>query len=347
MGGHLARTQDELAGASAAAILAAVLGVAAAIATGDGAAGSAIALGGQSAVQRNILQYSRAQESAADQAGVQLLDSVGHSSRGLSNFLEILSDQELLQTSQQDPYLRTHPLSRDRIEALQVHLNTSRYTDVRASKQELERHARMLAKLAGFLDPVGTVLREYPVSDKSIPALYARAVAYHRQGDFGAADSALRQLLAASPSDPYFHELQGQLMFERGDSKAAVAAYANAVTESGSEPLIVFDYARAVLETDDSRRLDDAIQKLEAALRRERESGSGWRLLGTAYGKRGDLGKAALALAESEWYFGRPDLVLQQARRAQDALPRGSSDWLRADDLRLAAERALQQRRVR
>ena len=51
-GGHLARTRDELRGATATTVLAAVLGVAAAVVSGDGAVGAAVALGGQSAAQR-------------------------------------------------------------------------------------------------------------------------------------------------------------------------------------------------------------------------------------------------------------------------------------------------------
>jgi len=41
------------------------------------------------------------------------------SSRGLLAFLEILSGQESLATANQDPYVRSHPLTRDRIEFLE------------------------------------------------------------------------------------------------------------------------------------------------------------------------------------------------------------------------------------
>ncbi len=346
-GGHLARTREELRGASAASILAAVLGVAAAVASGDARVGSAVIMGGQSAVQRNILKYSRTQESAADQAALQLLDATGQSATGLSEFLDIIGDQELLLSSQQAPYLRTHPFSRDRVEAIEGHLAQSPYTDKEAAAEVQKAHARMRAKISGFLDPTGRVLRKYPESDTSLPAVYARAVAYHRDGNFSATDAAISRLLEMSPDDPYFHELKGQLLFERADNAGAIAAYRKAVTESGAEPLIVFGYARAVIAAPSSGLLDDAIERLESALVREPDNGTGWRLLGTAYGKQGDLGQAALALAESEWHFGNPELTVRQARRAQSKLTRGSPEWLRAEDLRLAAERRLMERNSR
>ena len=72
MGGHLARTHQALRDASANSIMALVLG-AAAMAAGQGQAGSAIIAGGQHVAQRSFLKYSRIQESSADQAALDIL----------------------------------------------------------------------------------------------------------------------------------------------------------------------------------------------------------------------------------------------------------------------------------
>ena len=343
-GGHLARTREELRGASAATILATILGAAAAVAAGDGRVGAAVAAVGQDAALRNFLRYSRTQESAADQAAVRILESTGQSARGLSEFLAILGGQEVLPEAHQDPYLRTHPFSRDRTDALQRHLQQSRYTYALDEARVIERHERMRAKLAGFLDPSGRVMARYPDADTSIPANYARAVAYHRQGQRDAADRALANLIAARPDDPYFAELKGQILLERGDNAGAAAAYRRAVDLSDQHPLIVFEYARSVVAQGPVSSIGEVVPLLERALAREPDNGSGWRLLGTAYGKRGQMGEASLALAESEWLFGNAELTAIQANRAQLELKRGSPSWLRAEDLRLAAERIMRER---
>ncbi|MEK9752697.1 MAG: M48 family metalloprotease [Rhodospirillaceae bacterium] len=108
-GGHLSRIHDALSKNSAMSILAFVLGGAAAIATGRGDVGQAVAVGGQSMATRNLLAYSRVQESAADNAGMKYLDATKTSAKGLLEFMEKLGDQELLSPAQQDPYARTHP----------------------------------------------------------------------------------------------------------------------------------------------------------------------------------------------------------------------------------------------
>ena len=73
-------------------------------------------LGGQAMAQGEFFAFSRAQEQAADQAGMTFLDRLGWSGSGLRRLLLRMQEQEMLVVGRQDPYLRTHPLSRDRLE---------------------------------------------------------------------------------------------------------------------------------------------------------------------------------------------------------------------------------------
>ena len=343
-GGHLARTRGELENASAQAVLYTVLGIAAAIASGDGRVGAAVGAFGQTAALKDLLQYSRTQESAADQAALRLLEATDQSARGLAEFLSVLGDQELLLPEQQDPYLRTHPISRERIQALQAHLEQSPHSDDEPSEADVRAHARMRAKLEGFLSPPGKVLRDFPESDTSTPALIARTVAFHRQHRAAEADQALEVLLERLPNDPYINELAGQIYFERGNNPEALDFYARAMELAPNAPQIAIPYAQALVVAPESRSLEKAVDLLERAVRQEPDDGSAWRTLGTAYGRLDRLGEAALALAESEIRFGRADLAFQQASRAQTLLNKGTPAWLRAEDIRLAAERALEKR---
>jgi predicted Zn-dependent protease len=343
-GGHLARFKGEYDDASAKSILFTVLGVAAAIASGDPRVGLALGAFGQTAALKSLLKYSRTQESAADQAALNLLDATKQSASGLSSFLEVLGNQELLLPEQQDPYLRTHPISRERIDALKEHLRSSPYSTIPASPTLTQAHARLHAKLEGFLAPIGKVLRDYSVSDSSAPALIARAVAYHRSNRIAEADQAVAELLAANPRDAYAQELQGQIRFERGDNTGAIQAYAKAVEMAPDEPLIAIAYAQALVVEPNGAGLPKAVKLLETAVAQDRDNASAWRTLGTAYGRQGKLGEAALALAESEMRFDRPDLAFQQASRAQTILPKNSPAWLRAEDIRQGSERLILKR---
>jgi predicted Zn-dependent protease len=165
-GGHLARLRDGLAGATTESILAMVLGAAAAVATGRPDAGAAIIMGGTHVAERGLLRYSREMERSADQAGANLLERTQQSSRGLMEFLDILADQELIAVGRQDPYVRTHPISRERVEFIRNFLTTSRYTETPIPADFAEKHRRMKAKLLGFIDP-GRALQVYKENDAS------------------------------------------------------------------------------------------------------------------------------------------------------------------------------------
>ena len=176
-GGHLARVHDALANATAEMILAMVLGAAAAAASGNPAVGGAVMSGGQNIGVRNLLAYTRTQEASADAAAMRFLDSTQQSAKGLLSFFDTLNQQEALTTARQDPYLRTHPLTQERIAALSDFVAHSPYSNTPVKPEFEEEHRRMLAKLRAFTDNPTMTLRRYPETDRSVEGRYARAIA--------------------------------------------------------------------------------------------------------------------------------------------------------------------------
>ena len=102
------------------------------------------------------------------------------SSRGLLQFFQILQGEELLSGARQDPYLRTHPLTAQRIEYVRNHAERSRYSDVPDTAENIERLRRIKVKLGAFTSHPSATLSAYPEKDQSVLARYARAIAYYR-----------------------------------------------------------------------------------------------------------------------------------------------------------------------
>ncbi len=338
-GGHLARLNAALNNASAQRIIDLLLGVAAAVATGNPGVGGAVVAGSSSGTLRSLLAFNRSQESAADQSALTYLDRLGWSARGIADFLALLEDQELVAAQYQDPYLRTHPITRERVEYARYHVQNSPYSDARFPESFYVMHERMRAKLIGFTAGLAQTLQAYPESDNSLPARYARAIAHAQRGDLNSALPLIDSLLAEAPSDPYFLELKGQILFENGRIAEAVPLLRQAVALVPDAGPIRLMLARALLELDDPAYLAEAVETLRIALRREPTDSQLWRFLGIAYGRQGDLGNAALAQAEAYFHNGNNADARQQALRAQQNLPAGSPGWLRAEDILAAAER--------
>ena len=337
-GGHLARTHDALRVATTQSILAAVLGVAVAAASGRGDVAGAIMLGGAQLSQSSLLRYNRGQESAADQAALQLLDATGQSAAGLLGFLDILGDQEALLSESQDPYVRSHPLTRDRVRAVRYHIANSSYSSRPDSPESLAAHRRMKVKLVAFLRPPSVALNAHPQTDRSVEGGYARAIAYYRIPELGKALAEIDALLATDPDNPFFHELKGQMLFENGRGRVALASYERAVALKPESGLLRLGLARAQIAAEDAALNAQAIRHLEVALRDERRHPGVWRQLAIAYGRAGDLGSSALASAEEFLLRGRKDEARRQAERAQTRLAEGSPGWLKAQDILRATE---------
>lgn len=329
-GGHLialSRAQDR---AAAESILAALLGVAASVAAG-GEVGQAIIAGGAQVAQRNLLSFSRGQEQSADQAAVRYLDGTGMGAAGLMEFFEVLEQNQLLSASRLDPYLLTHPLTGDRVRFVERHVNQHPQSRPPSSAVQ-EQHARMVAKLIGFLQPPTRALREFEGRD-DIAAQYGRAVATYKLGD---APDALRQmeaLIAQEPDNPFFHELKGQILFETGKVAEAVPPYAKAVALAPREPLLRFGLARARLANGSTADIEQAALDLRTVVAEEPRNSAAWRTLGIAEGRVGRLGLSNLALAESAVLNGNLRDAKLYLSRADEHLPAGGTARQKLRDL--------------
>lgn len=343
-GGHLVRTRDAMEDASAEMILATVL-AAGTIIAGEGEVGSAILSGGQAIAQQSFLRYSRTQEQSADQAAVRLLERTGQSAAGLLRIFQRLEERERLAITEVNSYARTHPLTRERIRFIRDHVEGEESAAGEASNAHGTAHRRMVAKLKGFLDPPEATFRAYPEEDESTEARYARAIAYYRIPDLGRALAALDALLADHPDDPWFQELKGQVLFENGRVSEAIAPYQRAVALRDDAALLRLGLARAQIESGDAASLANAITNLEAATRLEPKSPQHWYQLGIARGRAGKRAASSLAFAEAAFLRGDVERAHYHASVAAEGLPEGSARWLRAEDIRNAAEQATKKRR--
>ena len=331
-GGHLTKLRGAVENASAISILAAVLGVAVGV-LGGGGAGIGVLASGQGVAQRNFFAFSRTQESSADQAGLTYLDDTHQSARGLLALMEKLSESELLITDSQTPYMLTHPLSRERILAIENHVEHSPWSDVPEPADLVERHHRMLAKLYGFLKAPRLTFTRYPESDQSVAARYARSIAYHKEHmDLQAYDT-IDGLIADEPDNGYFWEVKGQFLFEDGRYDESVEALREANRLVPDQPLILQLLARVLTERAAPGDAAEAVAVLEAAIRMEDDDPSAWMLLGKAYALQENLPMADLSSAEFAYLVGRNEEARVKAERASQGLPSGSSEWLRAQDI--------------
>jgi len=347
-GGHSIRLQEGAKAATGLTIATMVLG-ALAIAAGAGDAAMGIMAAGQQAALGSFLSFTRTQEASADAFAVKTLHGAGISGKGMLDFFAKLQNQEYrLAIYAKDSYDRTHPLSSERIQALEQGFKSDTAWGKPVDPNLEARFERVKAKLYGFVDPKQAVIK-YPESDQSVPAHYARAYAYHMGGYPDKANAEADALLAKDPHDPYFLELKGQILLEGGKPKEAIAPLREAVQRSGKMPLIAAMLGHALVATEDPKNYTEAKLVLKEAVNRDNEDPFAWYQLGIIYDQEGDSGRASLATAERSNLENNPKLALASAQMAMKGIPTGTPDYLRAQDIAMVsrAELAKKDKRYR
>jgi predicted Zn-dependent protease len=344
-GGHVIRMQEGIKTATSIMLLSLILG-AAAMAAGAGEAGMGVLAAGQQAAMGKFLAFSRTQESSADAAGASFLAKSGTNGRGLITFFKKLQNQEFRYAIPQDnAYARTHPLSGERIQALEQTVRNAPGWNVPTDPKLEARFQRVKAKLSGFVEDPTRTLVAYPESNKSVPARYARAYAWHKSAypekALGEADS----LLADFPNDPYFLELKGQILLESGRPAEALDSLRQAVRYAPNQPLIAALLGHALISTEKPDNFEEAKQVLRAAISRDNSNPFAWYQLGIVYDREGDPGRAALATAERYNLQGEPRLALVNAEQALKTVPTGTPDWLRAQDIAMVSRSEVEKKK--
>lgn len=339
-GGHLSKLREQLANAQTQMIIAMLLGVGAIAATagsGSNGAGSNIGMAAimapQEVIRRTLLSYQRQQEENADRAGVKFLTATEQSPKGMYETFKRIGGESLFAARGSDPYMMSHPMASDRVASLEQFAKLSPYWDKKDDPALQLRHDMMRAKTAGFMERQDTVMRRYPLSDETLPARYARAVATYLHGDLRVALAQIDGLIQAQPGNAYFYELRGQALLEGGRPAEAIPSLRKAVRLSNNAPLIEMLLGQALVASDNKSYAEEAISILRSAVARESEAPLGYTQLAMAYGRKGDYAQADLASAQAAYLRGDNKTARDLASRAKTRFAVGSPGWVKADDI--------------
>ncbi len=340
--GHLARRVENLRAAQRNAGFGTALALIAA-AAGGGEAAAGIAAGTQASALRSFLGHTRAEESSADRSAASYLRWAGISPSGMVTLHRKFAGQELLSTANQDPYMRSHPTSRERLRAAEAFLDE--FGDKAKPNENADYwFARVKGKLSAFLrSPTWTMRRAKEESAQDI-RLMREAAAHHQNRDLAKARAAIEGALEIRPDDPFYYDLKGQILLENRRVQEAVAAYGQAVEMAPNDALILAGYGRALLAQGQTQ---NALQELEKARARDYRNARLMQDLGVAYAKVGNNGMASTVTAERYALQGRLADAGIHARRAMGQLPVGSPGWQRAQDVLIASEHAKKKKRKR
>ncbi len=338
-GGHLSRLRAHAAKAQTLDIMLKILGGALLIAGGAGGnadlgkVGQGVFTGSSSQTFRSINRYRQTEEYAADQAAFVYLTRTKQSAKGMLETFEYFASQAIGSLKYSDPYVRSHPLPRQRINQLRQKAERSPYFNKKDSPARILRHNMVRAKLFAFTTNPTFVFNRYKTKNQSLPARYARAIATFKSRGIKPFLPKINALLKQHPNNPYFHELKGQFLLESGNAKAAIPSLEKSISLEPRNAIIRLMLAQAMSQIPGKSYTNKIIRHLRKALVKEKRSPIGYRLLATAYAKKNNIAYAELASAQAYFFEGKLGLAKNQANRAKRKLKKGSPQWIQADDI--------------
>jgi len=189
---------------------------------------------------QNQLNYSRDYEREADRLGYDMLTRSGYDPRGMSGFFNRLQRANRFYDSSAPAYLRTHPLTTDRIADMQARSEALPYQQVEDSLDFQLVRARLRAQEDSPLDAVQAArnaLKEKRYSSETA-ARYALAAALLRARQFREAEAEVEKLLSAKQVHPMIRQLAARSAQAAGNQALALQRYqAGSAAHPGFRPL--------------------------------------------------------------------------------------------------------------
>ncbi len=364
---HIARSVAAASRSSTLGLVGTLLGLLVASRASSADVAQAAVIGGQAAMAQAQLNFSRDMEREADRTGLALMGEAGFAQAGMAGMFDKLDQSSRLNDSGGFPYLRSHPLTVDRIgearQVVQANAGTANPAPVPLMHGLMQARARVL------MDPSTQALRRLqdlddrgamatlPLADRLI-GLYTGALASSGLRDFGRAEranSAALALLAGAASQPEpqakhaLDQLAARLALARGDVARADIVLAGSASDGAADPSRAGLLLRAELALADGTAptLRRSAEALQTWVSEHRDDASAWLLLSQTSGRQGQRLRALRADAESQAALGNLPGAIDRLRAGQQVARSGgaATDFIEASVIDARLRDLLAQRR--
>lgn len=361
---HIARGVSNSKKQSLIGLAAMIIGVIAASRAGSADAANAAIAGSQAATIQGQLNFSRDMEREADRIGFQLLTGAGYSAVGMASMFEKLDQASRLNDSGAYPYLRSHPLTTERIGEARSRLGTNQARPAPGPSGAGFEHVLAQARSRVLMDTRVDALRRWQALDaprndltatQRLADLYSSALASVLLRDAARADGAITraQSLLADTARPesraarWVAMLQAQALLARNDAAGAEAAL-RPWSGDGSRPATLMAADVALAGGGGEAALRRSAEDLQTRVATQPGDALAWSYLARLWPRLGQPLRAVRAEGEAAYAIGDLRGAVDRLRAGQRLVRAGNaSDFIEASviDARLrdiqAQQRAL------
>ncbi|MDR2507492.1 MAG: M48 family metalloprotease [Candidatus Accumulibacter sp.] len=313
---HLVRQISNQKQMTLPSILAMLAGVLAA--RSNSSAAAAGIMGAQAAVVQSQLAFTREYEREADRVGYQMLQRAGFDVRGMTDFFERLQRAGRLYESNAPVYLRSHPLTIERLSDMQNRAQSSAYRQI-VNSMDFEF---VRAKLRAMQDLPHEAVAGFArrLEEKKYTSLaatrYGLAVAHMRARNAAAAQKEIEAVQKLRAASAMVSSLAAEIRAALGDSSGAQNIYSEALRRYPRAKGLVYGCARLLHSL---RQYDQALRFVSAQLQANSSDSNLHEIQAKIYAAQGKRLLQHRALAEFYALRGLLNLAVEQLLFAQQA----------------------------
>ncbi len=298
---HLLLRRDKIAGLSKSQLLTMIVGIGAALASGDVSPMVATAVVSSHVSGADYLRFSRNQEREADNYSVSILKKLGIRTAGMETLLGDFAARDRMLFAEKQQYFLTHPMSRERLQFIQ---SSSIANNFYFSEQDKHNYKRAVDRLK-------IIMNANAKKEQTDP--YLQAIQYLQNRHYDEALAILRTL----DTDPYVLEDMARAHFGAGNLVEALKSIESAYQMDKQSPMLKLDYAMLLIEVGGKRNYHKAVQLLESLLLYEDDNHLIWRSLGISYEKTNRRNNAFVCYAYENYYKGNARYAERFLAKAQ------------------------------
>ncbi len=329
---HLVRffeEADRMSLPMAAAIIGAII-----VGTQNSQAGAAALAATAGLNIQNQINFTRANEQEADRIGMQILQRADFDPRGMPAFFERLQQASKYYQGNAPEFLRTHPLTNNRVADSRARADAFPQKEVKDSKSYLQVRAKL--RVQSFADPKDAIAyftRVMRETEGNIDHLrYGYALALTEAGEYVRAKENLKQLLKKDETNVAYLIALGDIEKKRGNYRNSLIVYQEAYKYYSDYRPLVLNYSKALL---DAGQPDEARKILRRYGSANEADITYYHLLSQAEGQTGSQIESGIAKAEYYYLLGDTELAI---KRLELARTQGTPDYYQKEriDARLA-----------
>jgi len=272
------------------------------------------------------LSYSRDFEREADRLGIQLLARAGYQPEAMADFFEELQKSARLSDSGAPEYMRTHPVTTNRIAEARdrAHKLHSRITHV-SNREFMYAKARIIALFSPSSAEAQSYIKTNIPSSQRDAREYGEAMIALRTHHLSPAFKLAASLQNRYPGDLRFRMLDADIKLDSGDKPGGLNVYRGVYQRESNNREVVLRYAEALVNYGGYA---EAYKLLKSTISTPSEHPRLQQLYARAAGEIGKLYESHRALAEYYYLMGNADAALEQLSIAKNIA--GTNQYLLA-----------------